>query len=456
MAITPFRFTLLPLLFAGSAATLLACGDEPSNQFADAPRVDAAIDAARPDAPTSGVVEVTIATDAGPVAGATVVFQNADDSVVATATTDAAGVASQLMNVGGSVTAIVVDSARLPTARGGINTHTYTVLAVKPGDKLKIHANDNGTNPVSNAVSVLLPVNSFGSYEVVSSCGTEISGVTPDKGGALTIFVPPSCTQATLLVKREATSGTGGTAAASIFKANVTLTAGSFDLSDQTFTGLVVHNITGTNMPALVGLSGYVAPVLTGFLGKIAESQPTIMPPGFPTFAGTFERANTTATKQIVAMNVQGDVGMQQFVALGNVGDVTIDGATALAPWITAAQFTQANSSFAFTTAAAGNAPINGAFVELGIGRQTGFINRHVIGPSAAALRLPILPTAQAEFNVLGADSTFIGVAGIISSPGGYDVLRPAFFNLSGPEAFFILAPNVNGQLCASIFFGNG
>lgn len=450
MTISKFRFTL-PLLLASSAATLLACGDEPAKQFADAPRADAAIDAATPDAATSGIVEVTIVSAAGPVAGATVVFQNADDSVVGTKTTDAAGIASEVMNVGGSITAIVVPQT--PAVRGGPSVETFTVLAVKPGDKLKIRANGGTRLAPLVQVSVGLPPNSFGTYELLSSCGTRTNGLTTNKGGSLDISVPSTCTQASFLVKQEATSGSGGTAAAAIYKANVALTNGAFDLSDQAFTGLMVQNISGANMPEIVSLQSSVAPVLGGFLGEISESQAAIMPPGFPTFAGTFERVNTAATKQLVQMQVRGTNGFQQFVAQANVGDVTIDGATALAPWVSDVQFTQASSSFAITTTPAGNAPINGAFVRLGVGRKTGFINRQVIGPSAAALRLPILPTAQADFNVLVADSAFINDAGIISSPGGYDALRPVFYGINGPEEFFAAMPTVNAQLCTSLYF---
>jgi hypothetical protein len=454
MTITSFRFTL-PLLLASSAATLLACGDDPAKQFADAPRADAATDAATPDAATNGVVEVTIVDSAGPVAGATVLFQNADDSVVATKTTDAAGLASQVMNVGGSITAIVVEQNIAPAVRGGVTTQTYTVLAVKPGDKLKIRANRQGTISIVDPVSVKLPPNSFGTYEIRSSCGTRVTGLTTDKGGALNITVPPTCTQASFLVKQEATSGSGGAPAAAIYKANVALANGSFDLSDQTFAGLVVHNISGSNMPEIVNVQTGVASLLGGFLGEISESDAVIMPPGFPTFAGTFQRPNVAATKQLVTMQVRSNVGQQQLAALTNVGDVTVDGATALTPWVSDVQYTQANSSFQITTAAAGNAPVNGAFARLGLGRQTGFVNRQVVGPSATSLRLPILPTAQADLNVLVTDSAFVNDAGIISSPGGYDALRPLFYSINGPQEFFGPTPTVNGQLCVSLYVNN-
>ncbi len=443
MSITPSRFTFLPLLFATSAAALLACGDEPAKQFADAPRTDAATDAALPDAATSGIVEVTVANSAGPVASATVLFQNADDSVVATKTTDAAGIASQAMNVGGSITVIVV---------GPNETQTFTVLAVKPGDKLKIRANGIGSEQILTQVSLTMPPNSFGSYEVLSSCGTQNRNVTANNAGALDMLVPPSCTQASWLVKRQATSGSGGTAAAAIYKTNVALANGAFDLSDQTFTGLMVQNIAGTNMPEVFNLQTSVAPLLSGFLGNIDESQASITAPVFPTFAGTFERANAAATKQLVKLDVRGAAGFQLFAAITNVGDVTIDGATALAPWVSDVQFSQADSSFIISTNPGGNAPINGAFVRLDVNRKSGSLRRQVIGPAATALRLPILPTAQVDLNVLPNDFTNVREAGIISSPGGYDALRPVFYIINGPDEFFGTTPTVNAQVCASMY----
>lgn len=396
------------------------------------------------------MVEVTIVTQAGPVVGATVLFQNADDSVVATKTTDAAGVASEVMNVGGSITAIVPQAIANPALRGGPTTETYTVLAVKPGDKLKIRANGNRTVMIADQVSVKLPANSFGTYSIVSSCGTQRSGLTADKGGALNISVPPTCTQASFLVKKEATFGSGGTAAATIYKTNVALTAGVFDLSDQTFAALVPQNITGSNMPEILSLQATVASLLGGFLGEIDETEANIVLPGFPTFAGTFQRPNTNAAKQLVTMQVRGNVGQQRFVALTNVGDVTIDGATALTPWVSDVQFTQANSAIAITTAAAGNAPVNGAFAQVDVGGQRSFFVRRVVGPSATSLRFPILPTAQADLNVQATDSAFVNDAGIISSPGGYDALRPVFYNINGPEEFFGATPTANAQLTVS------
>ena len=196
-----------------------------------------------------------------------------------------------------------------------------------------------------------------------------------------------------------------------------------------------------------------VVSVLGGFLGEIDEAQAIITPPGSPSFATTFQRAASTATKQVVRLDIRSNLGFQKFVALGDVGDVSFDGATGLTPWVSDATFMQANSSFTLTTTPGGSAPVNGAFAQLGISRKSGFISRQVVGPSFAGLRLPILPTPQAEFNVVAADSAFINGAGIISSPGGYDALRPRYFTTDSSEEFFAGAPNINAQLCVSLFF---
>ncbi len=441
MAILPNRLSLLPLLFATSA-TAFACGDDPAKQFADAaPKSDAGADAA-PDAPTNGPVEVTVLGAGGPIAGATVVFQNADDSVVASAITAANGVATQVMAPGGSVT--VIANAQ--------SSEAATVLAVKPGDKIKIKTNGPGVEEVFVNVTLTLPANSAGTYTVRSSCGPNYTSLAPTNN-ALAFSLPMSCSQSTFVVKREATSGSGGLPAATIVKANVTPTNGVYDLSDQTFANLITNTITGADVPTINFVQGTVAPIVNGMVAELDESLAGIEAPGFPTFSGTFGRVDSAAaTKQTVDLLFRAG-GQQLFVAIAPVGDYAFAGTSALLPWLTDVSWNSTGNSATFTTEVAGTAPINGAFVAVGFNRGKSYITHRVVAPNATALRFPVLPATLSDFNIVTGDNTFIEDAGLISSTGGYDALRQVFYVVDGPRDVVIDSPLPNAKATVSLFF---
>src|SRR5262245_25587661 len=102
------------------------CGDGKHNP-------DAAADmTVMPDAAT-GPVTLTITKEGLPVAGVHVYFQNSNSTLVADATTDAAGHASADMAAGGFVTAInPFDTVQAPTSDDDLRTFA----GVKPGDQL--------------------------------------------------------------------------------------------------------------------------------------------------------------------------------------------------------------------------------------------------------------------------------------------------------------------------------
>ena len=98
------------------------------------------------DGPTDSAIDaaplpvtVTITGNSGTaVVGATVYFQNADSSLVAEATTDASGSASQLMAAGGYVTALIPQVEDGFAASGFQQVQIETFAGVQPGDHLLI------------------------------------------------------------------------------------------------------------------------------------------------------------------------------------------------------------------------------------------------------------------------------------------------------------------------------
>src|SRR5438477_610598 len=113
-----------------------ACGGDPVHHIPDAPPpIDAAPDAP----PVSGPVTLTVISNGVPQQNVRVLFENADNSLVASTTTDANGTASATMTAGGSVTAIDPYTTTQPLPLGvPPPAELRTYVGVKPGDKLKL------------------------------------------------------------------------------------------------------------------------------------------------------------------------------------------------------------------------------------------------------------------------------------------------------------------------------
>src|SRR5687768_10093556 len=121
------RFAILPMLFASACiGELTGGGDDPKPE----PPMP------QPPEPVTDV-QLKVRDGALPINGVKVIFQNADDSVIAEATTDAAGLATTKMPNGGNVTVIRTYGPDVYGQPGPID-QVYTYVGVKPGDTIEL------------------------------------------------------------------------------------------------------------------------------------------------------------------------------------------------------------------------------------------------------------------------------------------------------------------------------
>lgn len=174
--------------FLLSASTaLVACGDDDSaGRLADAPpQSDAYVE---PDT----TVTLTVTYDGAPRAGVHTYFLAPDNTVVATVDTNASGVASAKLPLGGSVTAIDPFPRRVEALRAAGPGRAAAVevgdndlrsfLGVKPGDHLTL---TDKTTPDGASFQLYAPVPTQGSisdYSVFTNCGN--GNLYPGGGGS--------------------------------------------------------------------------------------------------------------------------------------------------------------------------------------------------------------------------------------------------------------------------------
>lgn len=274
----------------GGIAGCGGCSDDNRPRLPDAPPqpdADADIDTA------AEAVTLTVTKNGAPVPGVLVYFQNANNSLVKKADTDAAGKASAIMDAGGFVTAIDPFASESPQS-GDNDLRTFA--GVKPGDALVLTRVDS---PFTS-VTLTLPTDPLASdYDIGTSCGT---GSISTGGGSGALAAPVGvimlrgCGSALdiLVVARDSTTGEPRSA---LYHPNVTvgptidLSADTFQaLSDRTFSFSYVpevgslffdHTLAsargsfGIPFPGSVSLSGgsgtttIKEPVVTGAIGVV-------------------------------------------------------------------------------------------------------------------------------------------------------------------------------------------
>jgi hypothetical protein len=159
------------------ALLLAACGSSSGGNHIDAaPGTPDAKPSA--DAPTTGMVNVTVIEGSLPVAGADVVFNDPDGTPTAHVTTDGAGKASGIGHLGGSVTVITVGYS------GGVaDYYLQTRMGIVPGDDLVIGGEAHPSpyqQPLGYATVHLTPYAGAASYYIESGCDHKNQTTTAD------------------------------------------------------------------------------------------------------------------------------------------------------------------------------------------------------------------------------------------------------------------------------------
>lgn len=203
-----------------------------------------------PDAPPKEPerVTLTITRDGEPVVGVKVYFQRADETVISSAMTDSAGVASEIVEQDGAfVTAVdPFPSREVPDPQAPVNHDLRTFAGVKPGDDLVLNHED----PVSISVSLALPEpDGFQSYEVYSTCGSGF--LSPNGSGFTGSVTLAGCDgKADFLVIVNANLGEGGDQTCALYHPNATVGDNArIDLTQDTCMPIADRTFELVNIP---------------------------------------------------------------------------------------------------------------------------------------------------------------------------------------------------------------
>ncbi len=440
----------LTSIFSLALVAAVGCGEDRA-KFTDAPptTVDAptAIDAIQ-----AGVVKVKVERAIGPAGGIAVAFQNADDSVVASAPgmTDVNGVAMATMNPGGSVT-VVLPPLPGPAARP---IEVYTFIGVKPGDELLVGRPANAVVPAAVNLKIA-PLLRGSNVEVQTSCGGSFQG-------AATINIPlqisSSCTTVDVFVSARTISNTEiGT----FYKANVAVVGGNIDAAAEIFKVSKVSSFTLNNIPATTISALISANVSAGTLSQLQVPETANI--NFPTPLGT------SRTGDIVLPDIAGDVLLTTqtsrttssiqslFVRapLASVAPLTVDLTAQQIPWVLSLPlFDIGGSQFAWTESSDGTADT--VIVTAQVARPAvppatqgeTWLHRVIAPHTVGLLHIPVLPAALSNFNFKSTD-TVTPILGLAKFPGGFDAVRARFFVNDGITT---LLPS-GGNMAISQFF---
>jgi hypothetical protein len=223
---------------------IAACGGKSGGTTADAPPV---ADAA-PDAPSTGVVSVTVVLNAVPTAGATVFFSDATGHLITSSTTGADGKGSATVAAGSSVT------CELTGGTPGSLAHLIeTTFDVQPGDEIVcgLPAPVTTSSP-QGTVQVTLP----GVYAGAAFYSVDMGGCSSNNATAapMSVALNTTCVASTntfdaLALAKDSSSGSmlayatslGLTPPGAGKSSNVTMPSWRTDFG--------VHNIAVSNAP---------------------------------------------------------------------------------------------------------------------------------------------------------------------------------------------------------------
>jgi hypothetical protein len=375
------------------------------------------------DASDFGPVTLTVLQDDTPQVGITVVFQNADNTLVAETTTGTDGKATAMMRTGGFVTAF----NPFVTPQGVQETDLRTFAGVKPGDQLQLTA-DFGGSGTSIDVTVLLPVATGASeYRVSTNCQLDYS--IPAGGGSgsgapqATMQLSGCGATSNLLV-----TALGGNAnvISSIYKPSVALANnGTIDLTQDTYVAAPDVTFSYTNMPAGAGFvqanpirATALGTIFFGFVGAGVNGGAATFTTKVPTIpnalAVTLSSTNTGSTYHLI-----GEWGPP-------ASTYSLDyGASALPDFAGEPTLDITGHKIAWTNDGGGAQPdlvkVRGFIRRQGQTSQ--FWRWELAAPGTNQAVLPVLPAAQASFNPVEGDTSNFD-ATMMKVPGGYDAVR--------------------------------
>ncbi len=357
-------------------------------------------------------VKVIVKDAMSPQAGVRVIFQNADDSVIAEVMTDANGAASAEMTAGNVSVIRTYAPVTPPPPEGNRVPEVYTYVGVKGGDLIELGKSEPTSEVTPSAIVVHVPeVN--GTVTVKTPCGSG-QGEAPnvaitvtncpsmmdmyvtqnDQGFYMQKPYGPNIDVSMGVLNESLASTVSATNVPPNSQVNVEqkIYAGSFELF-STGEKRVDQNAQNVDMPNLSGVDGLVV------MRVNTQQQGAVMTGTRTAFSGAVSSVDASAYPMPYIM--------------GNV-DYDPTGIT-------------------WTEAGAGTADAVMVTLAVTRGAAMGMVPavdaeyvRAIIAPHGASpLRIPAVPDAR--FNPTVQDEIG-GALGLVSSSGGYDVIRAKAF----------------------------
>lgn len=365
-----------------------------------------------PDVPTNEV-RVVVKDALAPQAGVRVIFQNADDSVIAEVMTDASGAASAQMSAGNVSVIRTYTPVTPPPPEGNRVPEVYTYVGVKGGDLIELGKSEPTSVATPGAIVVKVPeIN--GTVTVRTPCGSG-SGEAPNV--AITVTNCPA------MMDMYVTQNDQGFYMQKPYAENIDVSMGVLNES-------LSSTVTAINVPTDAQVN-VEQKIFAGAFELFSSGEKRV-----DQNAQNVDMPNLTGVDGLVVMRVnvpqQGAVmtGMRSLYS-GAVSSV--DASAHPMPYI------MGNVDYeptGITWTQAGTGTADAVMVTLAVtrGAAMGMVPavdaeyvRAIIAPhGAGTLRIPAVPDAR--FNPTVQDEIG-GALGLVKSSGGYDMVRAKAFS---------------------------
>ena len=377
-----------------------------------------------PPPPTD--VQIVVRESALPQPNVEVIFQNADDTVVADVMTDADGRATAEMPDGGNLTVIRTFPAPAPPA-APLPAEAYTYVGVKPGDRLTLVRPTSDQAPTS-AINVLVSDTDAGTVTISTLCGS-------GQGAAPTVPITiRGCSPDAFYVTANQAS----------FFAHVPF-SGSVDLSAMTLRETLSSTVLASNVAPNTTVTLEDRVEFNGFLLYTSGAQRvdgTAAPLALPQVDGV-EQVTVTqvtdasgSTQAVAAHGPYTSVAPPVDASFGLIASVSAK-PTFTPATITWTEGNTGTPSFVISSLAVtrgGPATPDNTYVRTIIAPYTG-----------TSLRMPVLLGAAVVYNPAMADQIDLSL-GLVKVAGGYDALRATAFTVAN----ILDATPMGGQLTLS------
>ncbi len=386
--------------------------------------------------PPATDVQIRVRDGITPIVGATVIFQGADESVIAELTTDATGTALAEMPEGGTLTVIRAYPAAVPPEEQK-TTEVYTYVGVEPGDRLELGRPTDELAPPS-AINVMVPETAAGTINVKTQCGSG-SGTAP----LIPITVRGCGAELALYV----TDGDQSSFA------KQTAYAELVDVSSEALLGNLTSTLTATNVVLGTTVVAEKRIEMNGWtLASSGEKR-------IDTEPATIDVPNLTDVDELQLTRITDATNRTQLVASRQPyvkGTTVIDGSVGLIPYVATPNYSPTGLSW--VEAGPAQSQPNMVIATLTITRDLGGATpgandvyiRAIVAPHAgSSLRMPMLPGTASMFNP-GASDQIAGSLGLAQFSGDYVAARAKVFT----GASILDAAPMNGRVILS-YAGN-